>query len=92
MKDKLPAEDLKKYIERRGTICLNKDCTSHKEGVYDIEGGSIEIDGDEAWQEVSCSDCGWEWTDCYKLYTVVNVKDCEGNNLELEEEDDTEGQ
>lgn len=34
---------------------------------YQIEGESVEIDGAEAWQEVSCQACEASWTDTYKL-------------------------
>ena len=33
----------------------------------DITGDSIEVDGDSAWQNVSCSECNETWTDVYTL-------------------------
>ena len=32
-----------------------------------IEGGSIDIEGDFAYQKVMCTECDFEWTDVYKL-------------------------
>ena len=42
-------------------------------GSNDISGGFIEVDGDSAWQEVSCSTCEKEWRDVYKLTEVEDV-------------------
>ena len=35
-------------------------------GEIDIEGGFVEIDGNDALQEVSCLECSKTWTDVYK--------------------------
>lgn len=32
-----------------------------------LEGGSIEIDGGIAWQEINCLDCALKWNDIYQL-------------------------
>jgi len=32
-----------------------------------LDCGSVDIDGPEARQEVSCNDCDKEWTDTYEL-------------------------
>ena len=41
----------------------------------DIEGGSVEIDGPIAWQNINCVACGLEWTDQYELTAIDNVFD-----------------
>lgn len=38
----------------------------------DINGDQVEIDGNVAWQRVSCVDCGAVWEDVYTL-TGVNI-------------------
>jgi len=40
----------------------------------DITGGPVEIDGDCAWQPVTCSNCGATWNDLYSLSGVNNVE------------------
>lgn len=42
-----------------------------------IEGDSIEIDGNQALQSVSCNNCNATWTDCYTLSNraIVSVGD-----------------
>ena len=39
-----------------------------------IEGGPVEIDGDTAWQKVSCLDCDKQWADIYRLADVEEVE------------------
>ena len=53
----------KKYLDSGGSICPY--CESSQ-----IEGGSIEIDGQQAWQKVSCLDCEKDWDDIYNLVDV----------------------
>lgn len=36
-----------------------------------IEGGLVEIDGNEAFQDVKCAKCGGEWTDIYQLVDAI---------------------
>lgn len=36
-------------------------------GGGNIEGGPVEIDGGDAWQEITCADCEADWTDHYTL-------------------------
>jgi len=40
-----------------------------------IEGGSIDVDGNETWQKVRCLDCDRVWNDLYKLYDVEEVEE-----------------
>ena len=42
--------------------CPNKDCNS-----TDIDGGSITVEGRQAWQQVSCNECDTVWNDVYTL-------------------------
>jgi hypothetical protein len=52
------------YLENRGLKCPR--CLSD-----DIEGGSVDIDGPEATQDVSCNVCDATWTD---IYTMTDVR------------------
>jgi hypothetical protein len=58
------------YVERHGNICLfcRSDC---------LEWDSIEVNGDQAYQEVYCHDCGAAWLDVYQMvgYQIVTVPD-----------------
>lgn len=36
----------------------------------EIEGGFVEIDGNTAWQKVTCMECGRQWNDLYHLNDV----------------------
>jgi len=60
----------KAYLKKGGICCLNPDCLSD-----DIEGGFIETDTGGAWQKITCNECGWTWTDVYKLSTVTNIEE-----------------
>ena len=60
---KLTQEQKKAYMEGGANLC--PFCKS-----ADITGGSIDIDGREAWQEVSCNECNEQWRDVYKLAFV----------------------
>jgi len=59
----LTAEQKQKYMESRGSIC--PFC-----GSTDISGGSVNIEAAQAWQNVSCNDCGETWRDVYTLAFV----------------------
>lgn len=65
-KIELTSEEEKKYIESKGQVCpvCNKK--------YTVEGGSVEMDGDKAYQEVTCTSCGASWTDIYTLTGVLD--------------------
>jgi len=54
-----------KYIEAGGVECLY--CGSSA----GLEGGSIDIEFGEAHQEITCSECGRDWVDSYKLVGVI---------------------
>lgn len=61
------------YLARGGNCCPS--C-----GSGDISGSSITVDGREAYQQVTCSDCNAEWND---MYTLTGHSDLEGGiNLE----------
>ena len=40
-----------------------------------IAGGSFEVDGGTAWQDVTCRACGRAWQDLYTLTDVEGVTD-----------------
>ena len=56
-------EQIKKdYIANDGVECPNPECRSDT-----FTGGFVEINRGQAYQNCYCEDCGWEWTDTYKL-------------------------
>lgn len=57
------------YVARCGNVC--PVCGSHE-----VTGDNIEVDGSQAWQEVSCDQCGATWQDVYQLIGYDNL--CEG--------------
>lgn len=38
----------------------------------DLEGDSIQVDDNIAWQPIWCNDCGFSWTDEYTLSGMSN--------------------
>jgi len=44
-------------------------------GSQDIVGGSVEIDGNSASQDVSCSNCISEWRDVFTLTDIEEIRD-----------------
>jgi len=40
-------------------------------GSADIVGGSVEIDGNGAHQDVTCNECNREWSDVYVLIDIL---------------------
>ena len=68
MKNAILIDDQKKeYVEKAYGKC--PWCNS-----IDIEGGPIEIDSNEALQEVGCLECGKGWIDVYRLYDVYEME------------------
>ncbi len=57
----------KKYIAEGGSNCLN--C-----GSGDITGGFVEIDCHEAWQPITCNECGASWNDIYRMVGVADLE------------------
>ena len=43
----------------------------------EVSGGSIEVDGTQAWQGVSCDCCGATWNDIYQLMGYMELKEKE---------------
>ena len=62
--NRITPEKQAEYINANGGMC--PFC-----GSGDIEGGPVEIDGCEAWQNVSCHDCEEECQDLFKLQSVT---------------------
>ena len=50
------------YANHAHTTCPILTCRSGQ-----IEGGSVDVDGNVCTQEVACKECGASWTDVYKL-------------------------
>ena len=63
---KLTEEQKKAYMKDAANLC--PFCKSP-----DISGGPVEIDGREAWQEVSCNECNEQWRDVYVLSFVEDI-------------------
>ncbi len=53
------------YVANQGLCCPSCHCT-------DIEGGSVNISGVTAEQNVGCNNCNAEWTDTYRLQGFTN--------------------
>lgn len=51
---------VEEYVAKGGSLC--PFC-----GSDNIEGYSVEIDGNTAWQDIGCNECDNEWRDVYKL-------------------------
>ena len=57
----------KKYVKDGGKHC--PFC-----GSDNIESdGQAQIDGPEAWQDVTCNKCHESWQDVYKLHSCISV-------------------
>ena len=59
---KLTDEQKKAYLKNSGKCPY---CKSE-----DISGGFVQVDGDTAWQELTCNDCDEQWNDVYTLSDV----------------------
>jgi hypothetical protein len=61
--------------------CPNPEC-----GCDDIETtGRPQADEGHMWQDVTCSNCGWAWTDVHKLVGLTNVTDMDCKKVEVDE-------
>lgn len=63
---KLTEEQRANYLTDGGNRCPHCDSG-------DLNGGPVEIDGNIAWQEVTCIDCDEAWIDLYKLFNVQDA-------------------
>ena len=70
----------KKYVDNGGSKCVDTNCDSSNISTS----GNVQIDSGCAWQSVYCEDCGIEWTDEYKLVSVGNVFNNDGEELEID--------
>jgi len=61
---KITSEMKKEYLEHAGNVCLF--C-----GRGNISADGMEVDGDEAWNNVRCKDCKESWKDIYKLIDAI---------------------
>jgi len=55
------------YIKAKGLRC--PFCESES-----IEGGFIQVEAGEAFQDMSCSQCEGKWQDVYRLVDVVPIE------------------
>lgn len=51
----------KQYMEHKGMVCPM--CSSRQVAIN----GELEVDGDTAWQAVTCTKCNYEWNDVWSL-------------------------
>ena len=72
-KQDLTPADEKEYVYRAYAKC--PFCGDHR-----IEGGSIEIEQNYAHQEVSCTECGAEWSDAYRLEGLCVTRTPDGRD------------
>ena len=63
MAKKLTAKKIEKYLKRGSSCPLCGRALA-------LEGESVEIDGNEARQEMSCFDCDLRWIDIYVLARI----------------------
>lgn len=56
------------YVAKKGTVCPN--CRSKDVGTID----NLDPDGDEAYQNCKCNDCGALWVDRYTLHSYDNLE------------------
>ncbi len=63
MAKKLTVRKIEKYLKRGSSCPLCRSALS-------LEGESVEIEGNEARQEMSCSDCDLRWIDIYVLARI----------------------
>ena len=55
------------YVLHDGTKCPY--CESNE-----IEGSSMDVDGNTAWQKITCLGCDKEWNDIYTLTNLVELE------------------
>lgn len=67
MKPQMKTVSSKAYAKKGGNAC--PVCGSES-----YEGGSVEIEGSEAFQPLNCIDCGAAWTDKYVLVGYVDLE------------------
>lgn len=66
----LTTEQKQKYMEAGGLVCPVCGCAN-------ISGGFVEIQGGQARQNVSCTECAAHWRDVYTLAFVETDEELE---------------
>lgn len=64
----LTKKECKEYIDKMGCHCPYCDSS-------DIIGEGVEIEANEAYQQMFCNVCDRGWTDEYKLVRIIEEKD-----------------
>jgi len=64
----LSGEQIKDYVRQGGTICPY--C-----GSREIEGGTMDADGDYVWCVVDCNNCHMQWQDSYRLVGLIEMSE-----------------
>jgi len=62
----LTKKQVKSYVKAGGVKCPY--CNSEQ-----IVCRSVDIDAGDAYQDISCLDCGKEWIDVYNLVGVISI-------------------
>ena len=65
-----PLDDEAEWLKSRERRYLAHSSASPICESGNVSGGSIDMDGDSAWQSVTCMNCGAEWDDVYKLNSI----------------------
>jgi formate dehydrogenase maturation protein FdhE len=65
---------VKKLTKKQKKAYLEASCICPFCGSRDIEGDHIEVDGQTAWQPITCNFCNKRWHDIYKLVDVEAVE------------------
>lgn len=68
----LTQEQKRVYMESGGGVC--PFC-----GSDEISGDSVDIEAQQAWQNVDCQACGQSWRDVYKLAFVETDEELESD-------------
>lgn len=74
----LTSERIRQYHEDQ--TCLNPDCDG--DATDGLEWDAAEFQGDECYQTVTCTKCGWKWDDRYAFEGVVDVRDDDRNGIQ----------
>lgn len=66
----LTQQQMKEYVESGGHKCPFCGAQDGVDGGC-VTGSSVQIDGPEAYQDMTCSGCSNQWRDFYRLYDIL---------------------
>lgn len=67
----LTQHEVDEYVKAGGVRCINKECKS--EDLHCEQGHQTDHNGN-LYQNITCGECGWTWTDDFKLGGVSGVE------------------